>query len=258
MIPIDNAAAAGFLRQDLLRHLGEVVQLERGVPGWPTRAFAYAEPPTVVLLVSDTPWGVTAFLSRHDEDFTAHSMRYLTGLHDSLTLSSVDEGVFRAKSVTEVLGTSAVQCVPSLACTHGSIGPTPDGRCRQLGPDDRELLVRYPQEQAPGGGQPPSHAELFDMFVVNGKGESFGFVDDDGLAGYLTCDWQIDNVWDVVTVHVLEGRRNQDIGTQLALAYARRRLGQGEVAYYSSPTNPASERAAEKAGFTRCRLLFST
>ena len=258
MISIANTSAASFLRRDLLKHLAEVMQLERGIPACPTQAFADADPPTVIMLVSDMPWGVTAFLSHHQDDFTTRSLHYLTGRHDTFSLSTVNEDLFRAESVTQVLGTSAVRCVPSLACTHGGIGQAPDCRCRQLGPDDRAFLVRYPQEPAPVGGRPPSHAELFDMFVVNGKGESFGFVDDDGLAGYLTCDWQIDNVWDVVTVHVLEGRRNQDIGTQLALAYARRRLGQGEVAYYSSPTNPASERAAEKAGFTRCRLLFST
>ena len=94
------------------------------------------------------------------------------------------------------------------------------------------------------------------MLVVNGKGEIFGFTDDDGLAGYLACNWQIDNIWDVMFVHVLESRRNHGIGTQLASAYARHRLALGEIAYYSSPA-AASERVAEKAGFTRRRLLRS-
>jgi GNAT superfamily N-acetyltransferase len=250
MIPIGNAAAASFLRQDLLRHLAEVVHLERGVPAYPTRAFADAEAPTVVLLVSDAPWGIIAFCSRHDDDFTADALRYLTGLHASFTLKSVDDGIFHAKRVTDLLGGGVVQCFPSLACTYADIRPTPDGRCRQLAPGDRVLFDDYPQERAPGGGRPPSHAELFDLFVVNGQGEAFGFVNDDGLAGYLCCNRQIDNVWDVASIHVLDGKRNRGIGTQLASAYARRRLALGEVPYYSGPANRASERVAEKAGFS--------
>jgi GNAT superfamily N-acetyltransferase len=259
MIPIGNAVAASFLRQDLLRHLAEVVHLERGVPTYPTptRAFADAETPTVVLLVSDAPWGVIAFCSRHDDDFTAEAVRYVTGLHASFTLSSVDDCIFHAKSVTDLLGGGIVQCVPSAACTHADIKATLAGRCRQLAPGDGVLFDDYPREWAPGGGRPPSHAELFDMFVVNGQGETFGFVDDDGLAGYLCCNWQIDNVWDVVAIHVRDGRRNHGIGAQLASAYARRRLTLGEVAYCSAPANRASERVAQKAGFTRCRLLHS-
>jgi hypothetical protein len=72
------------------------------------------------MLVSDAPWGVTAFLSHHDEHFTARSLDYLAGI--------------------------------------------------------------------------------------------FGFTDDDGLAGYPACDWQIDNIWDVVFVHVLEAGGTTALG----------------------------------------------
>jgi hypothetical protein len=254
MTPINNAQASSFLRHDLLKHLAEVLQLECGKPPVPTTAFADAESPSVVMLVSDMPWGVAAFLSNHDHDFTTRALRHLTGLHNSFTLSSLDPGVFRSQAAQVLLTADDVQCYPSLAFTGTLPASEPDPRCRRLCSDDADLFRHYPQEAVAHGA--PSHSDLFAELVLEQKGEVFGFIDDEGLAGYLACAKEVDNVWDVAFVHVVENKRDSGVGTQLAKAYATRRLELGQIAYYSGPT-AASERAAIKAGFVRCRELLS-
>jgi len=253
MISISNETAAGFLRRDLVKHLAEVIQLELNIPPLPTQAFADAEAPAVVMPVSEAPWGAGAFLSQHDDVFTMESVEYLSTLYGEFSLSSVDQAVSGAEAVTKVLGSVTVRCYPSLVCMSSDAAPPFSLRCRRLDCNDKDLFVHYPDERERAG---ESGSQFFERLVVGGEGEIFGIEEDGTLAGYLSCAKEIDHVWDVEFIHVLEDRRNRGLATELASAYAMERLGQGEIPYYSGPANQASERAAEKAGFTRCRTLL--
>jgi len=253
MISIANETAASFLRQDLLKHLAEVMQLELNMPPFPMSAFADAMHPTTVMLVWQMPYGVNAFISHHSEVFASESLDYLITLHGKFSLSSVDQRVFRTGSVSELVDAAAIGCIPCLACSSSDAAPILYPHCRQLNSHDRRLFEQYALER---GGPGPSQSELFELFVERGKGEIFGIEDKGELSGYLSCFNAIDNVWDVEFVHVREDRRGRDTATQLASAYARARLARGEIAYYSGPSGPASVRVAEKSGFIRCRELY--
>ena len=260
MISIANKAAAAFLRRDLLKHLEEVVHLELNLPPFPIHAYADAKPPTAVMLVSEMPYGVNAFLSRQSDVFTTASLDYLSGVYDKFSLRSVDCKVFEAESLAKLLEPAAVRCYPSLACTALDTAPARYHQCRRLSPNDndRDLFIQYQYDMTQEAYQEgrPNNSQIFESLVIENEGEIYAVEEDYELAGYLTCYPDIDNVWDVEFIHVREDKRNQGIGEKLAGTYARERLARGEIAYYSSPANRASERVAEKAGFTRCRTLF--
>ena len=253
MISIANETAAAFLRRDLLRHLAEIMQIELNIPPFPTQSFADAATPTVVVLVWEGPWGVGAFLSQQNDRFTTESLDYLRARAGRFSLSSVDEDVFAAESVAKLLGAATPRCYPSLAYTSSVAAPNAYHQCRRLTGSDRDLFVRFPHERE---GEAPSPSELFEAMVVNETAEIFGVEESGELSGFLSCNHDIDNIWDVDFINVREDRRDRGIGEQLASTYARERLARGGIAYYSSPANRASERVAEKAGFTRCRTLF--
>ena len=73
-----------------MKYLAEVVQLERNMPPFPRPVFADAEMPTVVMLVSDAPWGAQAFLTHHEDAFTEESLQCFCHLHGKFSLGSVD------------------------------------------------------------------------------------------------------------------------------------------------------------------------
>ena len=100
-------------------------------------------------------------------------------------------------------------------------------------------------------------SDAFAEFVLTGKGEIFGYFDEEGnLLGYLSCCREIDNIWDVVYIYVLPQHRSHGIGTALAAQYLIAKSNQGQIPYYSGVTNPASESAALKAGFKLCGLRY--
>jgi len=78
----------------------------------------------------------------------------------------------------------------------------------------------------------------------------------DEILGYLSCANEYENVWDVDFIHVREDRRRQGLGTQLGALYAREKLRQNQIPYYSGARDEASEQTAVKAGFVCCRELF--
>jgi len=166
MISITNETATAFLRRDLLGHLAEVMQLELSIPPFPTRSFADAASPAVVMLVWEAPWGVCAFLSQHDDSFTAESLDYLRDRDDKFSLSSVDEDVFAATSIAKLLGAGTVLRYPSLACTSSDAVPSGSHQCRRLSSSDRDLFVRFPHEREREEGRGPSPSELFERLVL--------------------------------------------------------------------------------------------
>lgn len=98
----------------------------------------------------------------------------------------------------------------------------------------------------------------FDEFVLNDNGEIYVYMDSNGrIIGYLSCAPEADNIWDVVYIYVQPEYRSCGIGTRLASHYLRAKIQSNQIPYYSGVTNPASEAAAVKAGFTLCRERYS-
>lgn len=98
----------------------------------------------------------------------------------------------------------------------------------------------------------------FNDLVVNNNGEIYGYIDKKGkLVGYLSCCPEVDNIWDVIYIYVQRRHRSSGIGTKLAAYYLHTKLKNNQIPYYSGVTNPASEAAALKAGFTLCGERFS-
>ena len=118
---------------------------------------------------------------------------------------------------------------------------------------DRESFVNYGLAD---GAWSPRRADLFRSLVTEGGGEILAVKDGDEIVGYLSCNPEYENTWDVEYIHVKQGARRKGLGTILACSYARRRLTQGQVPYWSGAANEASEHTATKAGFSCCRELF--
>jgi len=114
--------------------------------------------------------------------------------------------------------------------------------------------VVYP---SPAGEHGPSADDLFRWLVVEGRGEILAVCEQGHIAGYLSCAPEYEHIWDLEFIHVRPERRGRGLATQLAVAYARRRLTAGQVPYWSSAANEASERTATTAGFTCCRELHA-
>lgn len=205
------------------------------------------------MLVEEYPWGTSAFFSEYNEPFLQECVAWLRASFDEVRFASIEECLFSTPALLAAFTLGPVKRVRSLACTPASRIPELTSIILTLDETHRNLVERYPPEGRTNG---PGLRELFQMFVVKGGGEIYGVLEQDVLVGYVACTNDYENVWDVDFIHVREDRRNVGLGIQLAAFYAKDKLRQNQVPYWSAAANPASERAAEKAGFACCRELF--
>jgi hypothetical protein len=255
MMRVGNDVAVALLERDRYRFLAELVALTRNVPAVPREVYADADPAGAVMLVeryphSDCP---TVTVSSCGDAFLRDAVAGPLGGLEAFDLHSVDGRVFEAPELNAAFRVGALSCRRSFVCTCIDAVPSPDRSAAPLTGADRDAFERYPLADSEGA---PPRADLFRWFVTNGGGEILAVKDGGGMLGYLSSAPEYEEVWDVEFVHVREGMRRRGLGTLLAASYARRRLNEGQVAYWSSAAGEASERTAVKAGFTCCRELF--
>ena len=81
---------------------------------------------------------------------------------------------------------------------------------------------------------------------------AFTWHENETIAGFLHCNPDVADLWDVGFIHTLPEHQGRGIGTALAYAYLKTMCERGLVPYYSGVSNPASAAAARKAGFELC------
>lgn len=130
-----------------------------------------------------------------------------------------------------------------------------DSSIRSLTKYDEKIVLSFKEEKHSNMIQLDA---AFNDLVVNNNGEIYGYMDKNGeIIGYLSCGPEVDNIWDVIYIYVQRAYRSSGIGTNLAKYYLNTKLKNDQIPYYSGVSNPASEAAAVKAGFTLCGERFS-
>lgn len=255
MRQVESNVAEALLRQDRYRYLAELTALTRNVPAVPREVYADADPASAVMLVEHYPHSdrPTVWLSACGATLVQEALDAVLGRLEEFALHSVDRSVFDALEATGQFSVAEVRCRRSFVCTAIGRVPPAQRRVAALTECDRDAFLAYPLG-GPGSG--PRRADLFRRFVEEGRGEVLAVRDGGGIMGYLSCNPEFEDVWDVEYVHVREEARRTGVGAALAGAYARRRLAAGQVPYWSGAANEASERTALKAGFVCCREQF--
>lgn len=254
MITIGNTTAIRFLEREPLRYECELTALKANIPPIPRSLFADAAEPTCMMLVEEFPHGTSATICGYDESFLKDCAEWLQEKEAEFMLLALDERVLRSPHVAQWFTLDQPRCYRSFVCTSSErVSPT-NVTAYKLTEADREAVARYPQE--PEAHQHPLSAK-FEMFVLKGAGDIYAIKDKDEIVAWLSCCRARDNIWDVDFIHVRHDRRRQGLGWQVAAMYARDKLAGGQIPFYSSARDEASERTALKAGFTCCRELWS-
>jgi len=252
IISVDNHTAADFLKRDVHRYLAELTALELNMPPFPRRVFADADKPSVLMLVQEYPDGVWVTVSGYNEKFLLECFDWWCSSFDKFILASVDERVFDVPEMKHIFELGRIRRSRSFLCTSIDRVPAVVAAAGRRTEFDKEAFERYPQEPA---RHRPGLSQLFQLFVLEGHGEIFAVKEKGEILAYLSCASEYENVWDVDFIHVREDRRRQGLGAQLAALYARGRLKQSQIPYYSGARSETSQRTALKAGFLCCREL---
>lgn len=251
---IDDAAALRTLDTDPLRHLAEMIQLEQNRPPFPRQAFGDTADSSLLMLVTESPAGARAFVARHDVDFLDDCWVHLDSeFPGGFALSSPDGKVLGSGLARRRMVPESRRTVLCLACQEARSRANIDCHYRLLGPAEGDRFVDYPHPSE----DRPDPARLFQWIVRDGQGEIVVAETAGQIVGFLSCMHEIRDFWDIDFIHVRPDHRDRGVGTGLAAFYAQRRLGKGEIPYYSGPANEASRRTAEHAGFVVCRELVS-
>ena len=207
------------------------------------------------LLLQKYPYGLFASYIGFHDGFFVKSLTELAGQHSTIHIA-VPMPPHQAPKFSDVSDRLVEKGVYKAFAGAGILpGIQQDKRIRHLNSLDRENVSLF-QEEAHVNMIPLKAA--FEEFVVDGHGEIYGYIDKGrGIIGYLSCGPEIDNIWDVVYIYVQPAYRSSGIGTKLASYYLHAKLEANQLPYYSGVTNPASEAAAVKAGFTICGVRYS-
>ena len=253
MIPIERQAAVELLRQDPYTYLCDLIALDLNMPPIPRTVFGDAEPPTVIAVVEEWPWGIGASVGSFDGVFLSEFLDWLCERHEKFGLGSTDRRVIEYASDRPDLDVGPISCTRSFACTSLDAAPDVEPASALIAADS-DAAKRYPTGHRTNG---PELGDLFQRFVIERNGGIYACKDGNEILGFLSCAREWENIWDVDFIHVRDEARGRGLGTRLAATYARTLLKRGDVPYYSGARNEASERTAVSAGFHCCRELFT-
>ena len=280
MKEIGAQIALGLLKTDIPQYLSEIMSLDRDLSAVPKKVFSNDDL-TSILLVEEYPHGVSATITGFNEQFVEDCLRYLRSAFEQFALSSLDRRVFNVLPGVDGVVLQDVHSRRSFICTSMSNVPDlasgarrfsrqgltamrkaciaiecpPDASgARRLTPDDQAAVEKYPRTRISDGQ--PELAEFFQWSMQGECMEVYGVFEKDEIAGYLCCNVAYESIWDCAYIHIRPDWRRRGFGLQLATAYARGKLGNGQTAYWSGAANEASERTALKAGFVFCREVF--
>ena len=252
MISVDRLSGVALLKQDPYRYLGDLISLDLNMPPIPRRVFGDAESPSVIMVLEEWPWGISASFSSYNKGFVSEGLDWLLEHHEKVSLRSTDRRVLEYASGCPDLEVGPVSCTRSFVCPSlervSDVAPA-----IKLTEKDRQAVERYPGGHRTNG---PELGQLFQWFVLEAKGEIYACIENGEILGFLACAMEWGDIWDVDFIHVRDEARGRRLGARLAAMYARTLLARGDIPYYSGARNDASEGTATRAGFHCCRELF--
>ncbi len=256
MTELDSRNAVRFYRSDTYKYLNELLAVEKNVPPFPRQIFGNTEEPGAVMLVQEYPHGgKAAFLGGYDEPFFSDCFQWLRDNYNEWGLYSYDKALFSHPILTQCFEVGPIQPTRSYVCESAKSIPDIVAQGEKLVRSDKPEVYAYPQEPQSGN---TDLVAMFELFVLHDHGEIFVLKEHNEILAYLCSHHELENIWDIHYIHVREDRRNEGLGTQLAVWYARDKLSAHQIPYYSDPANPSSERVAEKAGFICCKEAWYT